>query len=106
MQRFFSKAAWTKVTDMIAKLEKNPKWKCGVCYKDLSSSTSIVCECYLTWYHLKCIGLTGAPKRAVWFCRYCYGTHATVEQNEGKGKLSSRLKHIAVHNVHAGSYVE
>ena len=25
VQEFFSKAAWTKVTNMIAKLEKNPK---------------------------------------------------------------------------------
>lgn len=82
VQKFFTKAAWTKVTEMVAKLEKNPKWKCGVCCKDLSSSTSIVYECCLTWYHLKCIGLTVAPKRAMWFCRYCYGTDATVEQNE------------------------
>ena len=29
VQKFFSKAAWTKVTDMVANLEKNPNWKCG-----------------------------------------------------------------------------
>ena len=39
VQKVFSKATWTKVTDMVANLEKNPNW----CYKDISSSTTIVC---------------------------------------------------------------
>ena len=56
------------MTDLMAKLEEDPKWKCGACHKDLSLFESIVCESCLVWNHLKCVGLTAAPKRAVWFC--------------------------------------
>jgi len=60
---FFTKTAWGKVSDMIAELEKNPQWKCGACHKDLSTAASIICESFLVWYHLKCTGLTVAPKK-------------------------------------------
>ena len=68
VQKFFTKEAWVKMTDLMVKLEEDPKWKCGACHKDLSLFESIVCESCLVWNHLKCVGLTAAPKRAVWFC--------------------------------------
>ena len=36
LQKFFTKEAWVKMTDLIAKLEKDPKWKCATCHKDVS----------------------------------------------------------------------
>ena len=77
VQRFFTKAAWGKVSDMIAELEKNPQWKCGACHKDLSTAASIICESCLVWYHLKCSGLTVSPKKVEWFCRLCYASCST-----------------------------
>jgi len=65
MQKFFTKEAWVKITELMAKLEEDPKWKCGACHNDLSLSESVVCESYLVWYYLKYIGLIIAPKRAV-----------------------------------------
>ena len=87
MQKFFTKAAWVKIIDFMAKLEEDPKWKCGACHKDLSLSESVVCESCLVWYHLKYIGLTVAPKRAVWLC---HGTKDGVRRKEtadSKSKL-------------------
>ena len=74
VQQFFTKAAWGKVSDMIAELEKNLKWKCGACHKDLLTAASIICESCLVWYHLECTGLTVAPKKVEWFCRLCYAS--------------------------------
>ena len=87
VQQFFTKAAWVKVADMIAELEKNPQWKCGVCHKDISLTPSIVCESCLVWYHIKCSGLNVAPKKAEWFCRLCYATCSTdvLRNNESNG---------------------
>ena len=73
----FTKPAWGKVSDMIAELEKNPQWKCGACHKDLSTAALIICESCLVWYHLKCTGLTVAPKKVEWFCRLCYASCST-----------------------------
>jgi len=71
---------------MIAELEKNPKWKRRTCHKDISLSSSIICGSCLEWYHLKCTGLTVAPKKVEWFCRLCYSNCATgaVQQDEIK----------------------
>lgn len=87
VQEFFTKAAWVKVADTIAGLEKNPQWKCGACHKDLLLTASIVCESSLVWYHLKCSGLNVAPKKAEWFCRLCYATCSTnaLRNNETDG---------------------
>ena len=87
VQQFFTKAVWVKVADMIAELEKNPQWKCGVCHKDISLTPSIVCESCLVWYHIKCSGLNVAPKKAEWFCQLCYATCSTdvLRNNESNG---------------------
>ena len=82
VQKFFMKAAWIQVTDKMAELERDPKWKCGACHKDLLVSPSVVCESCLEWYHLKCVGLTVAPKKSLWFCRLCHGTDDAVEKKE------------------------
>lgn len=71
VQHFFTKPAWTKVSNMMTELEKTPGWKCGACHQDLLSA-SIVCEACLVWYHLKCSGLHAVPKRTEWFCRLCF----------------------------------
>jgi len=73
VQSYFSNAAWSKISNAMAVLEENPEWKCRTCSQDLSLLTSAVCESCLYWYHLKCVGLFAAPKKAVWFCRLCYG---------------------------------
>ena len=39
-------------------------------------SVSAVCEPCLKWYHVSCVGLTAAPKKAMRFCRFCYGSQA------------------------------
>ena len=82
VQRFFTKAAWIQITDKMAELQRDPKWKCGACHDDLLLSPSVVCESCLVWYHLKCVGLTAAPKKTLWFCRSCYATDDTVEKKE------------------------
>ena len=66
----------------MAKLEKDPKWKCATCHKDLSLFKSVACESCLVWNHLKCIGLTASPKKVVWFCRLCHGTSDEVQRRE------------------------
>jgi len=53
MQKFFTKEAWVKITNLMSKLEEDPKWKCGVCYNDLSLSESVVCESYLYYVHIE-----------------------------------------------------
>ena len=65
VQKYFTRAAWVQVTNKMAKLKRDPKWKCGTCHEDLSSSPSVVCESCLVWHHLKCVGLTGAPKKTL-----------------------------------------
>ena len=65
VQKYFTRAAWIQVTDKMAKLKKHPKWKCGTCHEDLLSSPSVVCESCLIWFHLKCVGLTAAPKKTL-----------------------------------------
>ena len=82
VQRFFTKAAWIQITDKMAELQRDPKWKFGACHDDLLLSPSVVCESCLVWYHLKCVGLTAAPKKTLWFCRPCYATDDTVEKKE------------------------
>ncbi|XP_065908034.1 uncharacterized protein [Dysidea avara] len=63
-------------------LENAPKWNCYTCSRDLSLSTSVACESCLNWYHLNCVGLTSAPKKAVWFCRLCYGVQARMNNTD------------------------
>jgi len=69
-----------KLSRGMADLEKNPQYKCGACHKDLSTAVSIIYESCLVWYHLKCTGLTIAPKKAEWFCRLCYASCSTYTQ--------------------------
>ena len=84
VQKFFTKEAWVKMTDLMVKLEEDPKWKCGACHKDLFLFESVVCESCLVWNHLKCVGLTAVPKRAVWFCRLCHGEVRRRETSDSK----------------------
>jgi len=78
VQGYFSVGAWPIVSDAMEYLESDPKWHCYICSRDLSLSASVVCEFCLkqNWYHLSCIGLTAAPKKAMWFCYFCYGSRA------------------------------
>ena len=73
---------WIQVTDKMAELERDLKWKCGAYHKDPLLSPSVVCESCLEWYCLKCVSLTVAPKKSLWFCRLCHGTDDAVEKKE------------------------
>ena len=41
---------------------KNVVWTCNVCFHDLHSEQSIICEACLQWSHFWCIGLKTQPK--------------------------------------------
>ena len=72
IRKYFTNDAWLLVTDMLERKKEDPVWICRVCQHDLHSEASLICELCLTWYHLKCVGLTRSPKRKNWFCRSCH----------------------------------
>jgi len=88
VEDFFTDGAWNSFTDAIIDLENVPNWKCYTCSRDLSLSASGFCESCLNWYHLNCVGLTSAPKKAVWFCRLCYGVQARMNSTANTKVIS------------------
>lgn len=62
IRRFFTNDAWLLVMDVVEQKQANPVFVCKDCYHDLGKALSIVCDHCLTWHHLKCVGLTNAPK--------------------------------------------
>ena len=94
VEKYFTKSAWSKVSGLIGQLQKDPNWICGVCQEDLSLSSSVVCECCLVWYHFSCAGLNNQPKKAAWFCRFCYKVYT-----QGNTKICSLNKEIIGNEV-------
>jgi len=72
IRNYFTNDAWSLVTDVVERKKECPVWMCSVCLHDLHSEASLICELCLTWYHLKCVGLTKTPKSKNWFCRSCH----------------------------------
>ena len=98
---YFTKSAWLKATHLIEQLQNDPNWICVVCQEDLSLSDSIVCECCLVWYHFSCAGLCNKPKRAAWFCIFCYKAYA--ESGPGNTKTCPVSKDITGNKVSIGT---
>ena len=97
VQKYFTRAAWIQITNKMQKLRRDPKWKCGTCHEDLSLSPSVVCKSCLTWYHLKCVGLTAAPKKTLWFCPLCNGTDDAVKKKEN-AEIKVNLYQLKIHS--------
>ena len=70
-RKCFSQDAWMTVEGVLKQKRANPIWLCTVCNHDLHSEPSIICDSCLEWYHFRCVGLTGQPKKKTWFCRSC-----------------------------------
>ena len=69
---YFSQDAWMIIECVLRQKRERPSWICTVCQHDLHSEPSIICESCLEWYHFRCVGLTGQPKKKNWFCRLCH----------------------------------
>ena len=72
IRTYFSREAWMMIQDVLRCKREFPSWTCSVCQHDLHSEPSIICESCLEWYHFRCIGLTGQPKKKNWFCHSCH----------------------------------
>ena len=84
VERYLEKSAWTKMVHLMSCLQSDPKWFCRVCQEDLESFKSIVCESCLVWYHQKCVSINIPPKKAPWFCRFCYSNCCERDATETK----------------------
>ena len=71
VRKYFSQEAWMIVEDVLRRKRECPVWICSLCCQDLHCQPSIICECCLEWYHFRCVGLSGQPKKKNWFCRSC-----------------------------------
>ena len=69
---YFSQDVWVIVDGVLQQKRVRPSWVCTVCQHDLHSEPSIICESCLEWFHFRCVGLTGQPKKKNWFCRSCH----------------------------------
>ena len=72
IRSYLSQEAWMIVQDVLQRKREFPSWTCCVCHHDLHCEASIICESCLEWYHFRCVGLTGQPKKKNWFCRSCH----------------------------------
>ena len=72
IRSYLSQEAWMIVQDVLKHKREIPSWTCCVCHHDLRCEASIICESRLEWYHFRCVGLTGQPKKKNWFCRSCH----------------------------------
>ena len=63
--------------DMLQQKREKMIWVCCVCFHDLHSEPSIICDSCLIWSHYKCVGISRQPKAKNWFCRSRY-TAATT----------------------------
>ena len=50
---------------------KRKRWICRNCKKATSASKLTLCDCCLDWLHLRCVGLSSAPKKDMWYCPDC-----------------------------------
>ena len=73
VRKYFIEDAWMIVSQVVQNKKSDMTWKCHVCYHDLHSKESILCDGCLLWYHFQCVALTKAPKAKTWFCRTCCG---------------------------------
>ena len=71
VKRFFKPAGWMAVQKIVQDLTQE-EWTCEVCADDISLGMSVGCDVCLSWLHLKCAGLSAAPKKKTWVCRACY----------------------------------
>lgn len=72
IRKYFTFDAWSVVNDVMMWLQSKGTWLCTNCLKDLHSFESIYCDSCINWYHLKCVGLSQAPKSKYWYCRLCH----------------------------------
>ncbi|XP_014674333.1 PREDICTED: uncharacterized protein LOC106814532 [Priapulus caudatus] len=72
VRHHFSTDAWHLVMQVFQLKQQVHEWVCKVCQHDLSECESIMCDCCLQWYHIKCVGLKAVPKAKHWMCRFCY----------------------------------
>lgn len=72
IRRFFSQDAWQLVVDVTKQKNDNPVFICGHCSHDADEGPSVLCDHCLSWFHMKCVGLSRAPKLKNWFCRKCH----------------------------------
>ncbi|MCG8626873.1 MAG: PHD zinc finger domain-containing protein [Proteobacteria bacterium] len=63
IRSYLSQEAWMIVQDVLQRKREFPSWTCRVCHHDLRCEASIICESCLEWYHFRCVGLTGQPKK-------------------------------------------
>ena len=73
VQKYFSKDAWSALTNVLDVLRSNLVWYCGVCAKEINDETedSIKCDSCLIWFHFQCACIKKCPKVKEWFCRHC-----------------------------------
>lgn len=62
VRKYFSDDAWMIVSDVVEHKKLKMLWKCNMCYHDLHSKPSIICDGCLLWFHFDCVSLTKVPK--------------------------------------------
>lgn len=73
LKKYFSRGAWSKVTELMKKKKEQGLWICPKCdIEDDHSIKMISCDLCLEWYHWPCVGIS---KKSVptgdWFCESC-----------------------------------
>ena len=84
IRKYFSYAAWQKVTEMIKQKRALHVFFCQTCHQNADEHPSICCDTCLCWYHLHCVALKSQPKTKNWFCRSCMVVHKE-KNDEDKG---------------------
>lgn len=72
VRRHFSSDAWLMIEGVVEQKSEKMTWTCNICFHDLHTEESIICDACLLWYHFRCVGLTSQPKSRHWFCRSCF----------------------------------
>lgn len=69
---FFSNQMWKSLLNRIKIKRKEVVWICPTCKEDIGLQQSILCDCCLTWFHIKCdLSIKPKPKRSDWYCSEC-----------------------------------
>lgn len=71
IRKFFTPDAWLVVAQ-VTEQKKKSILVCSYCSHDADEYPSIFCDRCLSWFHMKCVGLTHGPKTRNWFCRKCH----------------------------------
>ena len=65
IRKYFSYAAWQKVTEMIKQKRALHVFFCHTCHQNADEHPSICCDTCLCWYQLHYVALKSQPKKVL-----------------------------------------